>query len=155
MRANDKDAHRLLRFTAPFNFSGHPTLTLPCGFDSKGLPISFQLVGPHLSEDLLCRAGHAYQSLTDWHTKHAAEKIKKPDRVSPSAMTFWLPKSCAAADSSKPSTASFQEPAISYSIAPITPINLSLRSSSAGRSQRADFLEIQIYLTTASGTKLN
>jgi amidase len=61
---------RLLRFTAPFNFSGHPTITLPCAFDSRGLPISFQLIGPHLSEELLCAVAHAYQSVTDWHRKH-------------------------------------------------------------------------------------
>ena len=61
---------KLLRFTAPLDTSGSPTITLPCGFDAKGLPIGFQLIGRHLSEDLLCRAGHAYQSVTEWHTRH-------------------------------------------------------------------------------------
>ena len=40
----------LLRFTAPFDVSGSPTITLPCGFTAGGLPVAFQLVGPHLSE---------------------------------------------------------------------------------------------------------
>ncbi|HEX4766768.1 MAG TPA: amidase [Lichenihabitans sp.] len=60
---------RILRFTAPFDFSGSPTITLPCGIDKAGMPLSLQLVGRHLSEDLLCRAGHAFQQVTDWHTR--------------------------------------------------------------------------------------
>ena len=61
---------RMLRFTAPFNFAGTPTITLPGGFDRAGLPIGVQLAGPHLAEGLLCRAGHAFQQRTDWHTRH-------------------------------------------------------------------------------------
>lgn len=61
---------RILRFTAPFNFSGSPTITLPSGIDEAGLPLSLQLVGRHEAEGLLCRAGHAFQSVTDWHTRH-------------------------------------------------------------------------------------
>jgi len=61
---------RLIRFTMPFDFTGSPTITLPCGFSKNGLPLGLQLVGPHLSEDLLCRAGDAFQRATDWHTRH-------------------------------------------------------------------------------------
>lgn len=61
-----------LKFTAPYDNSGSPTVTLPCGFTADGLPLAFQLVGRHLEEDLLCRSGHAYQSATDWHTRHPA-----------------------------------------------------------------------------------
>ncbi len=60
---------RMLRFTAPFNWAGNPTITLPSGMDAAGLPLSLQLVGPHVSEALLCRAGHAFQQRTDWHTR--------------------------------------------------------------------------------------
>ncbi len=60
----------LLRFTLPFNASGSPSITLPGGRDGHGLPIGFQLIGRHLSEDILCRAGHAFQQATDWHTAH-------------------------------------------------------------------------------------
>jgi amidase len=63
---------RILRFTAPFDMSGSPTITLPSGIDRAGLPLSLQLVGPHVSEDLLCRAGHAFQQVTDWHTRRPA-----------------------------------------------------------------------------------
>jgi amidase len=59
----------ILRFTAPFDFSGSPTITLPNGMDKRGMPLSFQLVGRHVSEHVLVRAGHAFQSATDWHSK--------------------------------------------------------------------------------------
>jgi amidase len=61
---------RILRFTAPFDFSGSPTITLPSGIDRLGIPLSLQFIGRHVSEDLLCRAGHAFQQVTDWHTRH-------------------------------------------------------------------------------------
>ncbi len=67
--ADDSVLLRMLRFTAPFNFAGNPTITLPCGIDAQGLPLSLQLVGPHGSEALLCRAGHAFQQRTDWHAR--------------------------------------------------------------------------------------
>ena len=63
---------RILRFTAPFNFSGSPTITLPNGIDRQGMPLSMQLVSRHCAEDLLCRAGYAFQAVTDWHTRRPA-----------------------------------------------------------------------------------
>jgi amidase len=64
------DIAHLLRYTAEFNLTGMPTITVNGGFDKRGVPIGFQLVGKHLSEGLLLRAGHAFQSITDWHTRH-------------------------------------------------------------------------------------
>ena len=58
------------RFTAPFDYNGAPTLSVPCGFNSEGLPLSIQWVGKHLSEPLLCRVGHAYERATEWHNRH-------------------------------------------------------------------------------------
>jgi amidase len=60
----------VLRFTAPFDMSGSPSITVPGGFTAAGLPIGFQLVGRHLDEALLIKAGHAYQGATDWHRRH-------------------------------------------------------------------------------------
>ena len=57
------------RFTYPFNFSNSPTLTLPCGFTSEDLPLALQLVGPHFSEEILLRVGHAFEQATEWHTR--------------------------------------------------------------------------------------
>ena len=59
-----------LRFTAPLDMSGGPSITVPGGFNPAGLPIGFQLVGRHLDEPLLIRAAHAYQGATDWHRRH-------------------------------------------------------------------------------------
>ncbi len=50
-----------ITFTAPFNYSGHPTITLPAGLNGAGLPMAFQLIGRWLGEPTLVRAGHAYE----------------------------------------------------------------------------------------------
>jgi len=59
----------LIHNTEPFNLTGLPALVMPCGFSSKGLPISLQIVGRPFSEDRILPIGHAYQGATDWHTK--------------------------------------------------------------------------------------
>lgn len=58
--------------TKPFNFSGSPTLSVPCGFSSDGLPLSVQFVGRRLSEAVLCRVGYAFEQATPWHSRHPA-----------------------------------------------------------------------------------
>lgn len=58
-----------MRFTAPFDMSGTPTLTLPGGVTDSGLPIGFQIAGPRLAEATALRAGHAFQQVTDWHRR--------------------------------------------------------------------------------------
>jgi Asp-tRNA(Asn)/Glu-tRNA(Gln) amidotransferase A subunit family amidase len=63
-------ASALLRFTFPFNMTGQPALSLPCGFSTSGLPIGLQVAGRHLEEATILRIGHAYQQATDWHTRH-------------------------------------------------------------------------------------
>jgi aspartyl-tRNA(Asn)/glutamyl-tRNA(Gln) amidotransferase subunit A len=50
------------------NPAGVPALSVPCGF-SNGMPVGMQLIGKHLSEDILLQIGHAYQTVTDWHLK--------------------------------------------------------------------------------------
>jgi amidase len=62
----------LVRYTMPFNMTGSPTITLPCGSTDAGTPLAFQFVGRHLEEEMLVRAGYAYQTATDWHRKHPA-----------------------------------------------------------------------------------
>jgi aspartyl-tRNA(Asn)/glutamyl-tRNA(Gln) amidotransferase subunit A len=53
----------------PFNATGLPTLALPCGFTSSGLPLSFQLAAQPFAEGLVLRVGHAYEQATPWHTR--------------------------------------------------------------------------------------
>ncbi len=58
-----------LRYTAPFDLSGQPTLTLPGGMTADGVPVGFQIVGGAFREADILAAGHAYQKQTDWHLK--------------------------------------------------------------------------------------
>lgn len=53
---------RFIRFTAPFDYSGHPSITLPLGTDAEGMPRAFQLIGPHLGEAGLVGIGGAFES---------------------------------------------------------------------------------------------
>ena len=57
-------------FTAPADFAGTPTISLPCGFTTEGAPHSLQLVGRDLSEAMLCRIAYGYEQATAWHTMH-------------------------------------------------------------------------------------
>jgi amidase len=62
-----------MRFTAPFDYSGSPTISLPCGLGAaNGVPLSLQLVGRHFEEASLLRVGAAYEAATDWHRQHPA-----------------------------------------------------------------------------------
>jgi aspartyl-tRNA(Asn)/glutamyl-tRNA(Gln) amidotransferase subunit A len=52
--------------TLPINIAGLPAISVPCGF-SEGLPVGMQLIGPHLSEEMLLNIGYAYEQTTEWH----------------------------------------------------------------------------------------
>jgi amidase len=60
----------LIRYTAPFDMSGNPTLTFPVAFTAGGLPIAAQFVGKPLGEAVVARAGRAFQRVTDFHRRH-------------------------------------------------------------------------------------
>lgn len=59
----------LTRFTNPFNLTGLPALSVPCGFTSQGLPVGLQTVGGPWDEVTLLRVGHTYEQATEWHTR--------------------------------------------------------------------------------------
>jgi amidase len=67
-RTTDSIASRL-RYTAPLDMSGHPTLTLPGGINADGVPVGFQIVGRAFDEAGILAAGHAFQQSTDWHER--------------------------------------------------------------------------------------
>jgi amidase len=58
-----------LRYTAPFDLGGQPTLTLPGGMTVDGVPSGFQIVGRGFDEAAILAAGHAFQQASDWHLK--------------------------------------------------------------------------------------
>ncbi|MBA3924315.1 MAG: Asp-tRNA(Asn)/Glu-tRNA(Gln) amidotransferase subunit GatA [Nostocaceae cyanobacterium] len=53
--------------TIPVNLAGLPGISIPCGFDSQGLPIGLQLIGKVLREDQLLQVAYAYEQSTSWH----------------------------------------------------------------------------------------
>ena len=57
----------LSRCTIPFNLSGMPALSIPCGFTAEGLPVGMQIAARPFDEASALRLGHAYQRETGWH----------------------------------------------------------------------------------------
>jgi aspartyl-tRNA(Asn)/glutamyl-tRNA(Gln) amidotransferase subunit A len=59
----------LINFTGPFDLTGFPAISIPAGFTPGGLPIGLQLVARPWQEAPLLAAAHAYEQVTDWHTR--------------------------------------------------------------------------------------
>ncbi len=64
----------------PFNLTGNPAISVPCGFSSDGLPVGLQIVGPRYRDDLVLRAAAAYQNAA-----HLAELRPSPESLLASA----------------------------------------------------------------------
>jgi aspartyl-tRNA(Asn)/glutamyl-tRNA(Gln) amidotransferase subunit A len=69
--AEDADTPARLRghFTGIFNLTGQPSISVPCGFDHRGLPIGLMLSGRAFDERSVFRAADAYERATDWHLR--------------------------------------------------------------------------------------
>ena len=59
----------LTQYTRPYNITGFPAISIPCGFSSDDLPIGLQLAGRPFDEETVLRAAHAYEQSTPWHTR--------------------------------------------------------------------------------------
>jgi aspartyl-tRNA(Asn)/glutamyl-tRNA(Gln) amidotransferase subunit A len=59
-----------IRNTLPFDVFGLPTISVPCGFTSSGLPIGLQISGAPFAESTVLVLAHAFEQATDWHNKH-------------------------------------------------------------------------------------
>jgi aspartyl-tRNA(Asn)/glutamyl-tRNA(Gln) amidotransferase subunit A len=59
----------LLRLMRPFNLTGLPAMSIPCGFTPTGLPIGVQIAGKPFDEATVLRVAHAYEQQTDWHRR--------------------------------------------------------------------------------------
>lgn len=64
-----EQAAKLTRFTAPFNLTGLPAISIPCGFTFQGLPVGLQIVTRPWGEAALLRAAYAFERATDWHKR--------------------------------------------------------------------------------------
>jgi len=58
-------AFEMLGNTAPFDATGHPAMSIPCGL-SDGLPVGMMLIGKHYDEAIIYRAAHAFEQAKDW-----------------------------------------------------------------------------------------
>lgn len=63
----------LAQFTRPYNLTGLPVITIPCGFTDSGLPIGLQIAGKHFDEAMVLRVAYAYEQQTDWHLRKPPE----------------------------------------------------------------------------------
>jgi len=64
-----EQAARLTRFTAPFNLTGLPAISIPCGFTKDGLPIGLQIISRAWADAKVLNAAYAYEQATEWHKK--------------------------------------------------------------------------------------
>lgn len=64
-----RDFTPYVRRTGPFNLTGYPAISIPCGFSGDGLPLGLQIVARYFAEDVMFRMAHAYQSVTEWHRR--------------------------------------------------------------------------------------
>jgi aspartyl-tRNA(Asn)/glutamyl-tRNA(Gln) amidotransferase subunit A len=58
--------------TAAFDIYGLPTISVPCGFSSSGLPIGLQISGNHFAESTVLTLAHRYEQATGWHKRRPA-----------------------------------------------------------------------------------
>ena len=56
-------------YTQPFNLTGQPAASLPCGFDAKGLPVGLHVIGRAYEDALVLRACRAFEQLQPWADK--------------------------------------------------------------------------------------
>ena len=58
----------MLANTAPFDMSGHPAISVPCGKTSEGLPVGLMLIGRRFDDATVLRAANAFEQSGDWET---------------------------------------------------------------------------------------
>ena len=58
------------RLTRPFNLTGHPVISVPCGFTQSGMPVGMQIIGRAFDEVTVLRVAQAYEQATPWHRQH-------------------------------------------------------------------------------------
>ena len=59
----------LTHFTRPYNITGFPAVSAPCGFSRDGMPIGLQLAGRPYEDGMVLRVARAYEQATEWHQR--------------------------------------------------------------------------------------
>ena len=59
--------------TVTVNIAGLPGMSIPCGIDSKGMPIGMQLIGKHFDEETILRAAYTFEQKEKFREKHKPE----------------------------------------------------------------------------------
>jgi len=60
------------RRTGPYNLTGLPAISVPCGFGSQGLPLGLQIAAAPLAERRLLQVAHTYEQRAGWFRQHPA-----------------------------------------------------------------------------------
>ena len=58
------------RRTAPYNLTGLPAISVPCGFGVEGMPLGLQVIGPPMQEEVVLKVAHAYEQRCEWYKQH-------------------------------------------------------------------------------------
>lgn len=72
----------MIYITCPFNVTGHPTISVPCGF-SQGLPVRMMLVGRKEEDDTVLQVAHAFEKI--------ASVVKEKDACLPNRLDMRQP----------------------------------------------------------------
>ena len=64
-----EELRTLIPYTCPFNLTGQPAISVPCGFTGDGMPVGLQIAGLHWGEDAVIRVAAAYERATEWHNR--------------------------------------------------------------------------------------
>lgn len=62
--------------TVPVNIAGLPSVSIPCGFDSKGLPVGMQLIGNKFQESVILNVANLYEKVADYNFKDTKWGVK-------------------------------------------------------------------------------
>jgi len=77
---SEMDPERMLgqytRLTSPFNLSGHPAISVPCGLDRQGFPVGFQIAGRFQDEAMVLRVAASVERLHLWNSELICERLK-------------------------------------------------------------------------------
>ena len=59
-----------MAFTYPFNMTGHPAVSIPCGWDMQGLPVGLQIIGHRFDDKGVLGVAAAYEEACPWNNKY-------------------------------------------------------------------------------------